>query len=59
MVLYIKKTQNHLKLFQCKTDKNDKNDTQTINYTNEMSKGHNNMQIRPKCKIKTPVELNL
>ena len=37
-----RRTQNHLKLFQCKTDKKDKDDTQTINYKSKMSKGNNN-----------------
>ena len=54
-----RKTQNHQKLFQCKTDKKDKDDTQTINYESKMSKGNNNIQTRPKCKIKLPVKLNL
>ena len=57
-ILY-QKTQNHLKLFQCKTDKKDKNDTQTIKYESKTSKGNNNTQIRPKPKIKLPVKLNL
>ena len=54
-----RKTQNHLRLSQCKTDKKDKDDTQTINYKSKMSKGNNNIQIRPKHKIKLLVKLNL
>ena len=30
-----------------------------MNYESKMSKGNNNTQIRPKCKIKPPVKLNL
>ena len=53
------KAQNHLKLFQHKTDKKDKNDTWTIKYESKMSRGNNNTQIRPKHKIKPLVKLNL
>ena len=54
-----RKTQNHLKLLQCKTDKKDTDDTQTINYKSKMSKGNNNILIRPKHKIKLLGKLNL
>ena len=54
-----RKTQNHLKLFQHKTDMKDKNDTQTMKYGNKIYKGHNNIQIRPKHKIKPLVKLNI
>ena len=54
-----RKTQNHLNLFQCKTDKKDEDDTQKINYDSKMSNCNNNIQIRPKYKIKVPVKLNL
>ena len=59
MVLFIEKKPKHLKLFQCKTDKKDKDDTWTINYESKMSNGNNNIQIRPKHKTKPPVKLNL
>ena len=54
-----RRTQNHLKLFQHKTDKKDKDDIWTIKNKSKMSKGNNNIQIRPKHKIKLPVKLNL
>ena len=54
-----RKTQNHLKLFQCKTDKKGKDDTQTINHESKMSNGNNNIQSRHKHKVKPPVKLNL
>ena len=41
------------------TDKKDKDDTQIVNNKSKMSKGNNNIQIGPKCKIKLLVKLNL
>ena len=54
-----RKMQNHLKLYQRNTDKKDKGDTQTINSESKMSNGNNNIQVRPKCKVKPLVKLNL
>ena len=54
-----RKTQNHLKLYQQNKDKKDNDDTQTINSDSKLSNGNNNNQIRPKCKVKPLVKLNL
>ena len=54
-----RKRQNHLKLYQWNTDKKDKGDTWTINSESKLFNGNNNIQIRPKCKVKPLVKLNL
>ena len=53
-----RKTQNHLKLYQWNRDEINNDNTQTIRYDIKQSNGNNN-QVRPKCKVKPPIKLNL
>ena len=54
-----RKTQNHLKMYQQNIDKMYNDNTQTIRSDSKQSNGNNNNQIRPKCKVKPLVKLNL
>ena len=53
-----RKTQNHLNLYQQNGDEINNNHTGTVRPDIKQSNGNNN-QVRPKCKVKPPVKLNL
>ena len=58
MVLYIEKKENHLKQYQQNRDEISSDNTWTIRYDIKQSNGNNN-QVKPKCKVKPPIKLNL